>query len=128
MKKIERVFREAVPDELVLKFFEAIGVKGKDDCKWFSKHVFTEPVCEKIQELLPLLEPYYYPHKQFIITRGMTELRYLQIYKQLAACMSYKLEKREAKGREVYKRKTILYRLASDKVKEELISFTVEFR
>lgn len=127
MRGVDRLFRSQVPEELVLQFFEAIGVKGKDDCKWFSKDVFTEDVKDTVQELLYLLEPYYYPHKAYLVKREMSELRYIQIYRQMAMCMKYKLEKREAKGREVYKRKTTLYRLISDKPIEQTASFTVLF-
>ena len=121
------MFRSPVPEELVLQFFEAIGVKGKDDCKWFSKEVFTEDVKDKVQLLLIHLEPYYYPYKTFLIKREMSELRYIQIYRQLAMCINHKLEKREAKGREVYKRKTTLYRLISTEPIPKITNFVVEF-
>jgi hypothetical protein len=127
MRGLDRLFREDIPEELVFEFFKAIGIKEKSDCKWWSRDVFTDDVKERLSDLLPLIEPYYYPHKQFIVRREMSDLRYIQIYRQLAMCMGYKIEKREAKGREVYKRKTTLYRLAREQPLIQTTSFCVEF-
>jgi hypothetical protein len=128
MRGIERLFREDVPEDLIIEFFAIIGVKEKSDCKWWSKEVFTPDVKATLCEMLPILEPYYYPHKSFIVRREMSELRFIQIYRQLAMCMGYRLDKREAKGREVYKRKTTLYRLARDHQQESTPSIVVEFK
>ena len=127
IKTNRRIFRENVPEELVMEFFAFIGVKEKQDCKWFSKEVFTEEVIEKVNDLLPVLEPYYYPHKSFLLTRQMGQIGYVQIYKQLASCIDCVLERRESKGREVYKRKTTLYRLALLQPLPNATSFTVYF-
>ena len=127
MRGLDRLFREKVPEDLVLAFFNTIGVKGSGDCNWWSKDVLTEEVKEKLLDLLPQLEPYYYPHKAFLIKREMSDIRFIQLFRQLALCINHRLEKRESKGREVYKRKTTLYRLVSENPQPKVSSFLVEF-
>jgi hypothetical protein len=126
--KKSRLFRAAIPLELVLKFLEVIGILGLNDCRWFSKHVFTPAVCEKVDDLIIQLEPYYWNHKQFLVHRDLTPLRYIQVYKHILKSVGYRFDKRDAKGVEVSKKKTLLYRLASESPQpQKEANFTVEF-
>jgi hypothetical protein len=115
MSKQPRVFRTEVPAELVLKFYQTIGVKSFDDVRWWSKHRLTPSVCKEIDELLPSLIPYYYPHKRFLIQREMNTLRYIQIFRHLAKAIGMTLESKEQKDKYQNRKKITLYRLKSEK-------------
>jgi hypothetical protein len=125
--KLCRLFRAEVPKEVVEEFYKCLDISLYQTCRWFSKYDFTEERCEKLEGLLPVLEEYYYPHKHFLLHREMTPVRYIQILKQLAEAVDYKLVKREAKGIEVNRIKTTLYRLESHLPKQVTASFTVTF-
>ena len=129
LAKKSKLFKEGIPLELIQKFLQLICINGLDDCRWFSKHAFTPHVCEQVDELLVELEPYYYNHKQFLVHREMTPVRYIQVYKHIVRSVGYKFEKREAKGVEVNKVKTLLYRLASEQpgpINENIFSVSFE--
>jgi len=112
-----RTFRADIPDELVVEFFTLVGVKSLSDIHWFPKSVLIPSVCEAFDELLPKLEPYYYPHKQFIITRKMNQNRYIQILRQLAKAKGLTLESKEYKCSDGQQRKKMLmYRLKNNNI------------
>jgi hypothetical protein len=112
-----RLFREDVPDELVMKFFSCIGLQSLDDFRWFYKTSLTPAVCEKFDEMLVELEPFYYPHKKFLVQRKMNENRYMQVLRQLARAKGYVLESKETRSKLCGKyNKTIMYRLKSTKI------------
>lgn len=126
-----RLFRNDVPNELVLQFYQTIGVKSFEDFTWWSKERLTDSVCAKLDSLLPLLEPYYYPHKRFLITREMTPVRYIQVLRQLAKAKGLVLESKEYKDRNHNRKKITLYRLRSElssfPVNTNANSFVLEF-
>lgn len=132
MNKTSRLFREDVPDELVMKFFSCLGLTSLTDCRWFYKTSITPFICEKFDEMLVLLEPYYYPHKKFLVQREMTDNRYMQVLRQLARAKGYVLESKEVRTKLCGKyNKTVMYRLHSTKVSIPIQTsedpFTVEF-
>lgn len=131
MSKSSRLFRNDVPNELVLQFFQTIGVKSFEDFTWWSKDRLTESVCLKLDSLLPLLEPYYFPHKRFLITRDMTPVRYIQVLRQLAKAKGMVLESKEYKDRNHNRKKITLYRLRSEMnaypIKSTENTFVVKF-
>jgi len=128
MSLAPRLFVDEIPDELVLKFFNTIGIKSFSDCHYWSKTVLTEEICQTLDSLLPELEPYYYPHKSFIINRNMNPLRYIQIIRQLARSKGLKLESKDYKDKNQNRKKIILYRLVGDKIQpQERSNFLVSF-
>jgi hypothetical protein len=123
-----RLFVDEIPDDLVLKFFNTIGIKNFSDCHYWSKSVLTPEICQILNSLIPELEPYYYPHKSFIVQRNMTAQRYIQIIRQLARAKGLKLESKDYKDKNQNRKKIILYRLVGDKINPEPRSeFLVSF-
>lgn len=133
MSKSSRLFRNDIPNELVLKFFQTIGVKTFQDFTWWSKERLTQSVCQKLDALLPELEPYYYPHKRFLIQRQMNAVRYIQVLRQLAKAKGMILESKEHKDKNQNRKKITLYRLRSETssiltvLPEDKSRFTVVF-
>jgi hypothetical protein len=112
-----RTFRADIPDELVLEFFNLVGVKSLSDIHWFPKSVLIPSVCATFDDLLVKLEPYYYPHKQFIVTRKMNQNRYIQILRQLAKAKGLTLESKEYKCSEgLLRKKMLMYRLKNNNI------------
>ena len=54
------VFRDTPPKEIVNQVLKTIGLTGFHDTTWFCK---TQIQLQDMEELLPLLEPYYLPCK-----------------------------------------------------------------
>lgn len=123
-----RIFRKEVPEELVLRFFNSIGLKSLGDCSWFSKYTFVPSVCDKLDRLMNELEPYYYPHKAFLCKREMTVPRYVQVLRQLAKTKGLKLESKEQKDKNNLGKKITLYRLKSNEgFQSQEVNFTLTF-
>lgn len=57
---VTALFRTSPPRELVEQILVALGFRGLEDLRWFSKDELT---VETQDEWLPLLEPYYLPCK-----------------------------------------------------------------
>jgi hypothetical protein len=83
MVNSKRIFREEVPEDLLLQLLQCVGVKGLSDYRFISKLTFTPYVCEKMDEVLILLQPYYLPHKHYLLQRVMTPARYIHIIRQV---------------------------------------------
>lgn len=104
MVNSKRIFREEVPDDLFLQLLKVVGIQHIQDYRFISKLTFTPSVCEKMDELLILLQPYYLPHKQYLLQREMNASRYIHIIRQVLRQKDIKLE--------MYpKGKTTLYRI-----------------
>jgi len=133
MSKLSRLFRSDIPNDLVLKFFQTIGVKTFQDFTWWSKDKLTQSVCQKLDSLLPELEPFYYPHKRFLIKREMNPVRYIQVLRQLARAKGMVLESKEHKDKNQNRKKITLYRLRTETssilqiLPEDKSKFTVVF-
>jgi hypothetical protein len=95
MSFYSRTFRKELPDELVIKFFRLVGVKDINDTKFWQKSVLSPATCELFNKMLVELEPFYYPHKLFLIRREMNQNRYVQILRQLAKVKGKVLESKE---------------------------------
>jgi hypothetical protein len=69
------MFRSTPPTELVLRFLTGFGINSIEDTTWFSK----PSDILSLEELLPELQPYYYPSKfnyfPFTQTKAITILR-----------------------------------------------------
>ena len=122
-----RVFRSDIPDVIVQELFLAIGVKDYTDEHWWSKYNLTRSVCEKINEIIPKLVPYYFPHKHFLINRDMTVIRYIQMIRQVCKAKQFKLESKEYKDKHQNRKKVILYRIITGKKVIDPPTFTVTF-
>ena len=75
------IFRKIPPNELLLEFIGAFGLKGLDDASWFSKsHVRLD----QLESVLIDLEPYYVPCKARVYLHSdLTELRAITILRQV---------------------------------------------
>lgn len=104
-----KMFHKPVPEDIALSLFAHVGLKSLHDSNWFRRRD-VELSMEKIVEDLPLIEPYYLPHKKFYVHREMTAPRVLCIFRHIAKCFGLKIELME-KGR--YGEKQFYYRLVS---------------
>ena len=126
-----KVFRKDVPEELILEFLKIVGVSSLNDYHWFPKCIlipFTNYI-DRINELLVLLEPYYYPHKIYYVKREMNPSTYIQILRQLIKHKNLKLEAKEYFIKQQNK-KSCMYRINDEtKMKKEisLSPFIVRF-
>ena len=110
------VFKQEVPEEIVEKFYRAIGLVDLYDQHWFSKHNFTEDIFKKLDELLIELLPYYMDCKKFYIEREMSFNRYIQVLRQLARNCNMYLESKEYTDK-IDKKKRTMYRLRSNELR-----------
>jgi len=122
-----RVFRTEIPDELVLSIFQAIGVKDYSDDHYWSKYNFNKTVCSQLDLVIPKLEPYYFPHKKFLIKREMNENRYIQMIRQICKAKNFVLESKEYKDKNQNRKKVILYRIITGKKEHPQPNFSVTF-
>jgi hypothetical protein len=122
-----RVFRTEIPDDLVLSIFKAIGVKDYCDDHYWSKYNFNQAVCNQLDLLLIKLEPYYFPHKKFLIKREMNENRYIQMIRQVCKAKGFVLESKEYKDKNQNRKKVILYRIITGKKEFSQPTFVVTF-
>ena len=118
-----KLFIEPVPEDLALQLFSHVGLTSLHDSRWFRKKDI-EFVMKHIEEDLPLLEPYYLPHRKFYLTRTMSGSRIACIFRQIARCLGLMLE---ASERSRYGEKQTYYRLISQHFKPSHAEFTVEF-
>ena len=127
----QRLFKAEVPIDLVEKFFRLVGVTSLDDFHWWPKTFLTKQVCEEMDKLLVELEPYYQPHKKFLVIREMTPNRYVQVMRQLAKEKGYILESIECRAKNCDQiKKTTNYRLKRTVFAEMEVNpdlFTVHF-
>jgi len=77
---MSKIFKKSPPEDLVIRVFECFGVKGLTDEKEFSRHDIK---VDKLDTLLPELEPFYIKYKRFMITRLMNIRYYIQIVRNL---------------------------------------------
>ncbi len=128
---MNRIFKTDIPSELVERFFKLVGIASLNDFHWWPKTFLTPEICREFDLMLPELEPYYYDHKKFIITREMNPNRYVQILRQLAKAKGYVLQSQECRVKYLTKyKKTIHYRLNSSVIhipEKEGNIFLVEF-
>ena len=107
------VFRAEPPDELVLELFKCVGVQSLQDSHWWPKSVLVPAVCDKLNEQLVLLEPYYHRHKSIANTFAFTPNQYIHILRQCAKSKGMRLESKEfGPDHEPYSSK-LKYRLVS---------------
>ena len=91
------IFRKIPPNELLLQFIGAFGLKGLDDASWFSKsHVRLD----HLEKVLSDLEPYYVPCKARVyLHNDLTELRAITILRQVLKAHGVSLKASE-RGRD----------------------------
>jgi hypothetical protein len=121
------VFKKEVPLELLEEMCQIIGLKNIDDGCWFSRQSFTDLVIEQLQDFLLKLEPYYYPHKIFLIKREMTIVRYIQVLRHLAKSHGMILESKEHKDKYMNRKKRTYYRLNTRRLPTKTGIFVVSF-
>ena len=103
------MFHRPIPEDIALTFFSHVGLKSIQDTSWFRRKD-VELSIQKIIDDLPLIEPYYLPHKKFYVMREMTAPRVLCIFRHIAKCFGMKIQLME-KGR--YGEKQFYYRLVN---------------
>jgi len=89
--KIDRIFKQTPPDELIFRYLQVLGVKGYDDAHWWPRTLISS-VAESLDLLLPELEPYYMKHKKFHVTRRMDTTAYLAVLRHLLHSKNLELE------------------------------------
>ena len=125
MSNLPKIFRENVPDSLILMFYECVGIKSFGDSHWFSK---TNLMVNEFDALLPQLEAYYWPHKAYYATRSLSPNKYITILRQLAKVRGMKLQSKEWKDKYNNRKKTTLYRLQSETMMDvSPANFTLSF-
>ena len=118
MNYTPRVFREAIPDDLALEFFKPLGVQTLSSPIWVFRDIFTPRLCLQLEELLPMIEPYYQRHQRHYVTRPFTVNGYIQILRHICKSRQWKLE-----AKEIGRKKSTAYRLVADAP----VSFEVVF-
>lgn len=89
-----KVFRECPPQELLeLLLKSTLNLQNLKDSTWFSKSSIN---IQSMNELFPLLEPYYMPCKarQFLYA-PLTRARAITILRQLLTVCGYELTAQE---------------------------------
>jgi hypothetical protein len=109
LKMTTKMFHKPIPEDIALMMFSHVGLKSIHDSSWFRRKD-VELALQKIVDDLPLIEPYYLPHKKFYVMREMTAPRILCIFRHIAKCFGLKIELME-KGR--YGEKQFYYRLVN---------------
>ena len=86
------ILRNQPPLELILKFLEGFGLKSLNDTSWFSKDNIQ---LDKVELILPELEPYYMPCKAHYIHDELTINSAITILRHLIKARGTKLSARE---------------------------------
>jgi len=120
MSKIERIFKKEIPDDLMNKFLNVIGLSDIYDNKWIPTCVFTKDVCSKLDEIIIEIAPYYQDHKSYLVTREMNTRRYIQVLRHLAKSKEIVLESKSYGAS-----KGTYYRLLTNKISEA--EYTISF-
>tara|TARA_R110000822_G_scaffold16825_1_gene56874 strand:- start:145 stop:561 length:417 start_codon:yes stop_codon:yes gene_type:complete len=82
--KVERIFKQIPPDDLILKILKAVGIVSFQDAHWWAYSVLSVPtVCQTLDSLIVELEQYYTSHKLHIVKRNMNPRRYVTILRHL---------------------------------------------
>ena len=108
MNRTPRLFKAPLPDELVLEFFRPLGLTTLADTVWIQKSIFTPHLMQQLEELLPLIEPYYQGYQKHYITRTLTPTRYIQILRHICKSRGMKLN-----SKEMGRKKEMAYQLQS---------------
>jgi histidyl-tRNA synthetase len=123
------VFRNEVPEELRLRFFRCLGLKGFDDYSWWPESLLeVESIEESLLECIVELEPYYQRCYSYYALRRMTKNAILQVLRHIAKLSGMKLEVSD-RSRTAYGQKRIrMFRFSVLKKSEENSSvFEVSF-
>jgi hypothetical protein len=92
MSYLERIFKKEIPDEIINKFVNILGLCNIYDNKWIPTSSFTPEICKKLDDLIVDIVPYYQEHKTYIVTRDMNTRRYIQILRHLVKSKKLQLE------------------------------------
>ncbi len=116
------IFREHPPVELVDAFCKAYGLRGIDDSKAFLKESLT---LSAIEELLPLLEPYYMPckAKEYLLS-PLTPATAITILRHILRSQDIQLDRFE---KSIASKKSTWYRILPKETQQESNPLCVEF-
>ncbi len=109
MSRTPRLFKTNIPDDLALEFFRPLGLTSLSDSMWIHRDIFTPHLMGHLEQLLPLIEPYYQGHQKHYVTRKLTVNGYIQILRHICRNKDMRLL-----SREVGRKKTVAYQLQSD--------------
>ena len=118
-----KIFRRPPPRDLVDRALAALGFRGLNDLRWFSR---DELCTEMLDDWLPELEAYYLPCKAARFIHTWTEGSVITVMRHILHAHDYTLatEERLYKGA-----KTTLYQIQPARAQVNLTeeSLTVEF-
>lgn len=107
--KLNQLFYEIPPIEIIEKLMSAFGLSNINDTKEFNKNdLISNHTASKIIELIPDLALYYLPCKANIYLTNITEKRSITILSQHLRLYDYRLSRDE---RIVDGKKDIFYRV-----------------
>lgn len=90
--KINQLFKEKIPEELLLKVLASFNLSGLGDETYFSKVDLTKNnTRNKIEELKEELKQYYLPCKYKIYIENLTEGKCITILRQILKLYQVKL-------------------------------------
>ena len=107
--KLNQLFYEIPPIEIIEKLMSAFGLSNMNDTKEFNKNdLISNHTASKIIELIPDLALYYLPCKANIYLTNITEKRSITILSQHLRLYDYRLSRDE---RIIDGKKDIFYRV-----------------
>jgi len=107
--KLNQLFYEIPPIEIIEKLMSAFGLSNINDTKEFNKNdLISNHTASKIIELIPDLALYYLPCKANIYLTNITEKRSITILSQHLRLYDYRLSRDE---RIIDGKKDIFYRV-----------------
>jgi hypothetical protein len=128
--KVERVFRDLPPDQLILRILNAVGVVSFQDIHWWPyTNLYVPTVTQTLDSCIEELKQYYMPHKLNILTRKMTPRRYLTIIRHCVRAKNMNLEGHEVHSSKLTYAQRMLYRVtnALPQLEDKNPIFTVTF-
>ena len=125
MKKIvptKKIFRAVPSKEFVLEILQRLNFIGFNDSKMFTS---TDLNIDEFEQMLPLIEPYYYPCKAKRFLYGLDlHAQVITILRHFLRAVGYNLKSYE---RLVYGVKKTVYQIMSYDCTDLSGSYTVDF-
>jgi hypothetical protein len=115
---INQIFKKKIPEKLIVKILNTIGIKNMDDNREFYYTNIDNNISETIK-CLERLKPYYLPCKKKVYFKNIDSKKIITILRQTLKLYDYIIESREKYIKET-KKKCIVYTIHK-KITNELV-------
>ena len=121
--KINQLFKEKVPDDILYKILEAFNLKGLDDDTTFSKlDLEKNNTVKRMEPIREQLLQFYLPCKARIYLENMDESKCITVLRQILKLFQVKIS---SKQRYIKYKKTTIYSIIKDK-EQQVASLKVD--